>query len=282
MLMALLFACVWRYAAAFVMATPAPRLSVPLPSMASVDSLASDTLNSPEVLFAKWGVRVNTQSQRYEFNCVDPDYMVDEFEFTIIKNPGLGIELTEVAENPDDNVGIVVVSGVIADSPAAESPLKPGDVLSSVSGIDVQARTYDSLLNVLGQVGPVVPIKVKRLIKRFKARLEIYYANDENPPLTDSIYANENLRRALSARGVNVNDPALGPSCAGDFSCTVCGVDIIDGSQILTEATAPERASFKSTPTWRLACQTDVKDLEATQDVPVLRLRLFPHRHEHK
>lgn len=282
MLTALLFACAWRHAAAFVIATSTTKLSAPLTSMTSVDGLAGDTLNSPEVLFSKWGVRVNTQSQRYEFNCVDPDYVVDELEFTIIKNPGLGIQLTEVAENADDNVGIVVVSGVIADSPAADSPLKPGDVLSSVSGIDVQAKTYDSLLSVLSRVGPVVPIKAKRLSKRFKARLEIYYANDESPPLTDTIYANENLRRALLARGVNVNDPALGPSCAGDFSCNVCGIDIIDGSQILTEATAPERANLKSTPTWRLACQADVKDLDPSQDVPVLRLRLFPHRHEYK
>lgn len=237
-----------------------------------------ESVSVDDSLASKWGVALMS-NERYVFNCVDPDYVIEEFEFTIVKDPGLGIELTEVAAA--DGVGVVVVSGVVPDSPAASSPIKPGDVISKVGSVQTEAKVYDDLVRVLVQADPVVEIVVKRLIKRFKATLSLENAQigaGEN----DGLYSGENLRRGLIARGVKVNDAKLGSSCGGDGACTTCAVEVLQGAELLNDITSPERVIFKSTPTWRLACQAKVKDDDErdskNDDDNVLKLRIYPHR----
>lgn len=227
----------------------------------------------------KWGVCLNPSLNRYEFNCLDVEYSIDEVFARLVKAPGLGIELTEVANNGD--IGIVLVSGIVPGSPASESNLAPGDVLASVNGRNVEAMSYDDLVDVLIDAGSIVDIVAKRLLKRFKVGLALDRGDGIEAPGADGLFAGENLRRGLAARGVKVNDATLGPNCGGDGSCTTCAVDVVEGGDLLTEITAPEKVIFKNTPTWRLACQASVRELDPDDPrakTSTLKLKVYPHR----
>eukprot|EP00632_Arachnochrysis_sp_CCMP2950_P001741 CAMPEP_0185720720 /NCGR_PEP_ID=MMETSP1164-20130828/50257_1 /TAXON_ID=1104430 /ORGANISM="Chrysoreinhardia sp, Strain CCMP2950" /LENGTH=307 /DNA_ID=CAMNT_0028388383 /DNA_START=5 /DNA_END=928 /DNA_ORIENTATION=- len=253
--------------------TPGVRVSA---TTADEDCLA---LDSSDELGAKWGVCVAPESQTFKFNSVDENFEVDKLECTIVKDPGLGIELTEVANN-GEGVGVVIVSGLVPGSPAASSPLQPGDVISKVGTVDVEAKTYDDLVDVLVAADPVVKLTVKRLIQRFKVRASIRYANDAAPGKDGEIFfGGENLRRGLIARGVKVNDSSLGKSCGGDGQCQTCAVEVLGGANALTQPKGPEKIIFRNAPTWRLSCQTSVRDLPGFDPFKDdLVVRIYPHR----
>ena len=224
-----------------------------------------------------WGV-LKSEDGTYRFNVVDNSYSVDSIKCTIVKNPSLGLVLEELAAN--EEAGVVVIKDVVPDGPAAESPLKAGDVMSKVNGRNVEAKTYDNLVNVLVNADPVLEITAKRLLKRYQVKATVEYANGEKPTFETTFYADENLRRGLIARGVKVNDSQLGRSCGGDATCTTCAVQIIDDVG-LTDLKPPEKIIFKDQKDglWRLACQASIKDGGAfNQAQDQLKLRIYPHR----
>lgn len=223
-------------------------------------------------LYQGWGVCA-TPSGAYRFNA-NKDFEIDDFETTIIKNPGLGIELEEIANN-GEGIGIVVVTGAVPGSPAAESPLQPGDVIAKVGPTIVEAKTFDRLVDVLASADPTVQLTIKRLIPRVKVDMAVTFANDEWGAFEETVYAGENLRRALIARGVKVNDPKLGQSCGGDGTCTTCAVEVLGGAGNLNDVTSPEKIIFAKSPTWRLSCQSSVKEVGVNEQ---LKVKIYPHR----
>ena len=250
---------------AFVM-TPPMTTNGPLKALADVEA---------------WGVSVSEGV--YRFDVKDQGYAVDIVGCTIVKDGGLGLVLEEIAAN--DEAGVVVVKDVVPDSPAALSPLKPGDVLSKVNGRNVEAKNYDDLVAILVNEDAVLDIEAKRLRKRFQVQATIEYANDEKPLMETTLFADENLRKALIARGVKVNDAQLGRSCGGDGACETCAVVVVnDGA--LTEPKPVENIIFKdqNAPdsshdgTWRLACQTSIQDARGSASDEHLKLRIYPHR----
>ena len=130
----------------------------------------------------------------------------------LTRNPGLGIELLEVANN-NEGVGIVVVDGTVAGSSAANSALQKGDVIAFVGQPggpfeSVEAKTWDDTVDALGRVeGDQVELVVKRLVKRPVVDVTVKHPNGEQPDQVLRLFAGENLRRAMLTRRVALNDP---------------------------------------------------------------------------
>ena len=97
-------------------------------------ALGLETLNE---VYAQWGVCVEESTAikvgGLLFSPQDPrTYGTETVDGIVLtRNPGLGIELLEVANN-NEGVGIVVVDGTVAGSSAADSALQKGDVIAFV------------------------------------------------------------------------------------------------------------------------------------------------------
>ena len=137
-------------------------------------ALGLETLNE---VYAQWGVCVEESTAikvgGLLFSPQDPrTYGTETVDGIVLqRNPGLGIELLEVANN-NEGVGIVVVDGTVAGSSAADSALQKGDVIAFVGQPggpfeSVEAKTWDDTVDALGRVeGDQVELVVKRLVKR--------------------------------------------------------------------------------------------------------------------
>ena len=137
-------------------------------------ALGLETLNE---VYAQWGVCVEESTAikvgGLLFSPQDPRTYGTETvdKIVLTRNPGLGIELLEVANN-NEGVGIVVVDGTVAGSSAADSALQKGDVIAFVGQPggpfeSVEAKTWDDTVDALGRVeGDQVELVVKRLVKR--------------------------------------------------------------------------------------------------------------------
>mmetsp|Transcript_9563 Transcript_9563/g.29785 ORF Transcript_9563/g.29785 Transcript_9563/m.29785 type:complete len:322 (+) Transcript_9563:245-1210(+) len=237
-------------------------------------------LETKEEMYAQWGVCVEqatgTTSGGLRFNPQDEfKYAVEELEENVVltRNPGLGIELLEVANN-GEGVGIVVVDGTVDGTSAAASALRPGDVLAAVGPpggpfAPVEATTWDGTVDALGSVeGDRVELVVKRLVKRPVTWITVKHPNGEKPDERHRVYAGENLRRALLTRKVALNDPLarrfddnmVGGDCGSGGACCTCAVAVMNGGDLLSEQKASERQIMKTLrqPRFRLACKTSV------------------------
>ena len=123
-------------------------------------ALGLETLNE---VYAQWGVCVEESTAikvgGLLFSPQDPrTYGTETVDGIVLtRNPGLGIELLEVANN-NEGVGIVVVDGTVAGSSAADSALQKGDVIAFVGQPggpfeSVEAKTWDDTVDALGRVG---------------------------------------------------------------------------------------------------------------------------------
>jgi ferredoxin len=106
-------------------------------------------LNSLELIKSEWNANFVTKVTEKESNVYlgvksNKDLYVDTITYTfprLAENPGLGLELEEIASN-ESLLGITIISSVIEDGPAFKGlnfkdtsfpPIMPGDVLSQVS-----------------------------------------------------------------------------------------------------------------------------------------------------
>jgi hypothetical protein len=257
---------------------------------------------TPEQVYAQWGVEVQsataTLAESLVFSANDKfTYSVETVNESIVltRNPGLGIELLEVANN-DKGVGIVVVEGMVEGTSAAASALRPGDCISAVGAPGgpfqfVEATTWDDTVAALGAVaGDQVELVVKRLVKRPVVNVVIKYPNNEMPDETLRLFAGENLRRGMLTRGVKLNDPLarrfddnmVGGDCGSGGACCTCAVSVISGREQLTPEKSSERQIMKTLqqPRFRLACKAAVgADLENGQEGELV-IRVNPRQHQ--
>ena len=248
---------------------------------------------SAEDLYKKWGVCIEERSSWQEggprFNSLDQDYVVETYSCELEKKAtGLGLELEEIAAMAD-GVGVVVVSGLKPGSPADQSDIQAGDVIAAVGDTSVEAFSYDKLVAVVGsdESDSVLSLKMKRLVARPKIRLSLTYANDEYPQEEHLLYAGENLRRAMLARGVKLNDALArrfdnqmqgAGDCGGEGTCCTCAVAVLRGREVISEQKTQERQMLKPTPSWRLACKARVGTDMAYGEVADLAVRVNPNQ----
>lgn len=84
------------------------------------------------------------------------DEYIDEQTVNAGEQIGLGLTLTE------DASGYILIENVLEDSPAAESGLVSGDVITSVAGIDVKETGFDEAMEAMkGSEGSTVELTVR-------------------------------------------------------------------------------------------------------------------------
>ena len=205
------------------------------------------------------------------------DYYVTDLEFEVGREGGLGMELLELAGGRDDGVGMTIVENVIEGSNAEKAGIMAGDSLSALSvpapngkrlnAVSVECLDFDSTIAQLSSFPdasevPRLVVGVKRLQRWPKVKVLVEYPKSQCAEGVDnvkelSLFAGENLKRAMQTRGIILDDPDQ-PTC--DFCAGKCVVRIggAGGFQLLNPMGMTEEKLMKRNPRCRLSCKTVV------------------------
>lgn len=218
----------------------------------------------------------------------DSELFVDTLKYTIRREGGLGLILSELAGGREDGVGITIVEETVDGGNADGSGIQPGDsivgltVTKSVNnGLNVEEErvsvateclAYDATIEALLSLPEVVceddevTLTVKRLRRQPKISVKLQYPpDDDTPDASIELFAGENLRRALLTRGIKLNDKLAERfdsggrgDCGADGTCATCVVSVSTGMDLLSPMKQQEEQILKQKPRWRMACKTVV------------------------
>lgn len=219
----------------------------------------------------------------------DKELFVDTLRFTLKREGGLGLLLTEIAGGRDDGVGITIVEEVVLGGNADGVGIVPGDSIVALSvastneggGMDVSEERvsvsaeclgYDATVEAITSLPPpnssddVVDVTVKRIRRQPKVTVTLQYPPYfEEPDVTIELFAGENLRRAMLTRGIKLNDKLAERfdsggtgDCGSDGTCATCVVGVTRGAELLNPAGQQEDQILKTKPRWRMACKAVV------------------------
>jgi ferredoxin len=225
----------------------------------------------------------------------EKEYFVDTLRFTLKREGGLGLILSELAGGREDGVGITIVEDIVqggnsagvgilpGDSIVALAVNQPGQVRQSNNGgmmestderfaVDSECRGYDATVDAITSLpAPCsaeeeVEVTVKRIRRKPKVNVKLQFPPSQNEPdVTIELFSGENLRRAMLTRGVNLND-ALSKrfdsggtgSCGAEGTCATCLVSITKGDNLMSPAKIQEEQILADKPRWRMACKAVV------------------------
>ena len=218
------------------------------------------------------------------------DLFVDTLTFTIDRSSqgGLGIGLLELAGGREDGLGITIVDELIDGGNAAQqTDIQPGDSIvqlstssttttgreedKTVSRISTECLGYDATVDAilsLPEEANMIQITVKRIRRQPKINVKLQYPpSQQEEDVLLELFAGENLRRAMLARGVKLNDAlaerfdsgGLG-DCGAEGTCATCIVNIPndESNNLLNPQKTQEKQILAKFPTRRLACKTVV------------------------
>lgn len=215
------------------------------------------------------------------------DLFVDTLTFTIDRSSGgLGIGLLELAGGREDGLGITIVNELVDGGNAAQqTDIQPGDSIvqlstssttttgreedKTVSRISTECLGYDATVDAilsLPEEANIIQITVKRIRRQPKINVKLQYPPSQNEDdVLLELFAGENLRRAMLARGVKLNDAlaerfdsgGLG-DCGAEGTCATCIVNIPTSINLLNPQKTQEKQILAKFPTRRLACKTVV------------------------
>lgn len=158
------------------------------------------------------------------------EYFVDTLQYTIQREGGLGLLLTEIAGGREDGVGITMIEEVLEGGNADGCGIIPGDSIIALSvtntnskdgmnvneertAVNTECLGYDNTIEAITSLPPstssddVITITVKRIRRQPKVNIKLQY-----PPgmgeedVSIELFAGENLRRAMLTRGIKLND----------------------------------------------------------------------------
>ena len=213
---------------------------------AGAPAVNMDTYNLPlERTINEWTAVVQAQTSMQDegiyLRAKDKDLFVDTLQFTLKREGGLGLLLTEIAGGREDGVGITIIEEVLEGGNAYGCGIVPGDSIVALTisstneedGMNVQElRTdisteclgYDSTIEALTSLPPIessddkITLTVKRIRKQPKVNVKLQYPPYLNEPdVSIELFAGENLRRAMLTRGIKLNDKLV--SAISVFIC---------------------------------------------------------------
>lgn len=217
----------------------------------------------------------------------DKDLFVDILTFSVKREGGLGLLLTELAGR-EDGVGITIVEEVLEGSNSEGSGIMPGDSVvaltvqsSSQTGMDTKEErvsvsteclSYDATIEAITSLPQPassderVLLTVKRLRRQPKVNIKLQYPPYLNEPdVNIELFAGENLRRAMLTRGIKLNDKLAERfdsggtgDCGSDGTCATCVVGVAKGMELLSPMKDQESQILKKKPRWRMACKAVV------------------------
>lgn len=249
---------------------------------------------SVEALAAAWKlVRREAdalEGARYEMQPTDLANEAAVFKVTVVRSvesPSIGISLFEAGA--DGDLGLVIVDGIVAGSNAAALPagsVQEGDVLVA-AGLPGKPKTrteglaYDATVSVLAGLDPAagaVELVLKRVRRRPMVGLTLQFPqSDGRPDARVELPAGANLRQAMLAHGIKLNDPlarrfdaGVGTGdCGGEGCCCTCAMEVLEGGQLLSAQGTQEAQILRRFPRWRLACKAVVERLEEDAEMTV-------------
>ena len=228
----------------------------------------------------------------------DKDHFADTVKVVVSVPPpgqGLGIELLELAGGRADGVGITMVSGLVPGKVAESSGLLYGDSIVQLSlrrrtnsngggmqeleSVAMECLAYDGTIDAIVSIlqSPAAQTNdpsqlflvftVKRLRRKPKVNMLLQYPPSQGEPdVSLELFSGENLRRALLARGVKLNDPLARRfdnggtgDCGAEGTCATCAVHVVQGRDLLSPAGDSEaQIVTRRNPRWRMACKAVV------------------------
>mmetsp|Transcript_16210 Transcript_16210/g.21197 ORF Transcript_16210/g.21197 Transcript_16210/m.21197 type:complete len:315 (+) Transcript_16210:89-1033(+) len=230
---------------------------------------------SLEEIAAKWMTTCRTGQNLKSVN----QTFIDQVENITVERSageGLGLLLEEMWQSEETQIrGLVLVSGVIDDSPAARSgAFKRGDTLISANGKDLEGLAFDTLVEELGSLSDdlLINFQVQRIVQR--ATVDVTVIDYDGTPRSRFLVpAGGNLRTAFLFNGFQNSDiydsetmrfDALGNSgtnCGGDGTCGTCLISIIQGADLISPPGRVEKlalAKQQRPPRWRWSCNVYV------------------------
>jgi len=241
----------------------------------------------------EWSAVVQAESSMQEegifLKAKSKELFVDTLQYTIKREGGLGLLLTEIAGGRDDGVGITIIEEVLEDGNSAGVGIVPGDSLVSLSvtkttndgtmevneeriGVSTECLGYDSTIDAITSLPPptsdeeTVTVTVKRIRKQPKINITLQYPKYmEEDDVSLELFAGENLRRAMLTRGIKLNDKLAERfdsggtgDCGSDGTCATCVVGVTKGKELLSPMNKQEEQILSSKPRWRMACKAVV------------------------
>lgn len=158
---------------------------------------------------------------------------------------------------------------------SAELIMQQGGSATDIRSIKTECLGYDSTVDALvGMMSSLgsrsiqdasVILVLKRLRRRPNLSVKLYYPPEQDlPPETLQLQPGDNLRMALLSRGVKLNDPlaqrydgkSYSGNCGGGSLCRTCAVNVLRGTELLSQPKDNEKKMMDDSPRWRLACKS--------------------------
>jgi ferredoxin len=241
----------------------------------------------PESSLREEGVYLGAKSSK--------EIMVDTVKVELPRRiaEGMGLKLLEIAGGRDDGLGITVIDGIVEGGCADGSEVMVGDSIAQmavkktqrdaggggemsdfeiVEAIETECFGYDKTVEAIGSLPPTesdeerIILTLKRLRRKPKVVVNLQYPPSQNEPdITIELFAGENLRRAMLARGVKLNDKFSERfdnggqgDCGAEGTCATCVVGVVRGDELLNPKKIQEEQIMKKNPRWRMACKAVV------------------------
>ncbi|KAL9184957.1 hypothetical protein ACHAXT_002734, partial [Thalassiosira profunda] len=260
---------------------------------AGAPAVDMDKYNLPlEGCIAEWSAVVVPQSSMQDegifLKAKDKELFVDTLQYTLKREGGLGLLLTEIAGGREDGVGITVIEEVLAGGNAEGCGIVPGDSIVSLTvtktsedgmnvseertGVSTECLGYDATIDAIVSLPPPasaedeVTVTVKRIRRQPKVSVKLQYPPYLNEPdVSIELFAGENLRRAMLTRGIKLNDKLAerfdsggSGDCGSDGTCATCVVGVSKGKELLSPMGTQEGQIISKKPRWRMACKAVV------------------------
>ena len=241
--------------------------------------------------------RADPRWWRADADCVDAT--VRFFNCTLMPNPGLGIELSEIILG-SEAMPLVLVDGVVEGGPAAihaaqatahddYACVMPNDTLiavyagaESAAGYILEAAPYEPTVEAIGQAlgatpsGAPIKLTLGRIVRRGRALVTAIEPNGTESQFV--CYEGDNLRMGLLRRGLRLNDPTArrydnkpkgSGDCGGNGLCATCVVSVMCGGANLTPKRPSEANLLANVVRWRQSCRAYIQCPEDETDVEV-------------
>lgn len=174
---------------------------------------------------------------------------------------------------PGDSIASLSVSRVVAVAAKGGAGPAVREAEETVK-VETECLSYDATVDAILSLPPPASggdelvLTLRRIRRKPKVTVNLLYPPSQEDARDNSsieLFAGENLRMGMLARGVKLNDPLAarfdtktGGNCGAGGLCRTCAVDVVRGGELMNAQRPAERQMLQDSPRWRLACKAFV------------------------